>query len=122
MPEMTPEEWADAALRRELRGMDVPEPSPDFDQRVLSAVRGRSPLREVFLSYLRPALATASVSTVVTLLLVHWSTRPVHTVEAADVPPPATQPQRAPDTDLVERLLNSPRPTYLIFMKPDAGS
>lgn len=119
MPDMTPDEWADAALRHGLRDLEVPEPSPDFDERVLAAVRGRSPLREIFLSYLRPALATASASAVATLLLVHWSTRPVHTVEAADIPP-AVHVERTPRPGLAARLLDSPRPTYLIFMKPDA--
>jgi hypothetical protein len=75
----------------------------------------------MFLSYLRPALATASASAVVTLLLVHWSTRPVHTVEAADIPPPAAHAERAPDADLAERLLNSPRPTWLVFMDLKLG-
>lgn len=117
MPDMTPEEWSDAALRRALSAMEVPEPSPDFDARVLSAVRGRSPLREMFLSYLRPALATASASAVVTLLLVHWSTRPVHTVEAADIPA-STHAAPAPPPDAALRVLDAPRPTYLIFMRP----
>jgi hypothetical protein len=120
MPDMTPDEWTDMALRQGLRALEVPPPSTEFDARVLAAVRGRSPLREMFLSYLRPALATASVSAVATLLLVHWSTRPVHTVEAAAAP--RTPAATAPETNaLLERVLSDPHPTYLIFMRRPAG-
>jgi hypothetical protein len=117
MPDRTPDEWTDMALRQGLRDLDIPEPSPGFDARVLAAVRGRSPLREMFYSYLRPALATAAASAVVTLLLVQWSTRPVHTVAAAE-PPPATHAERVPEPDLATRALESAHPTYLIFMPP----
>lgn len=122
MPDMTPEQWADSALRRGLGEMEIPDPSPDFDARVLAAVRGRSPVREMLLSYLRPALATASASAVATLLLVHWSTAPVHTVEAAVVPPPAVAAARAPAPDITDRLLQSPHPTWLLFMDLTPGS
>jgi hypothetical protein len=115
MPDKTPDEWTDMALRQGLRDLDVPEPSPDFDARVLAAVRGRSPLREMFLSYLRPALATASVSAVATLLLVHWSTRPVPTVRAAEAPPVAASVSAEEGEAIMRRVLADPRPTYLAF-------
>lgn len=54
------------ALRDGLRAQPTPATSADFDARVLAAVHGRSPVWGLVFSSLRPALATAAVSTMVT--------------------------------------------------------
>ena len=74
------------ALREGLRAQPVPPVSANFDARVLSAVSGRSPLWDLFLSALRPALATAAISTVVTTLILSSNFKTVNPALAASPP------------------------------------
>lgn len=111
LPPNDPSDAADNALREALFALDVPEPSADFDARVLAAARGRFAWREVFLSYLRPALATASASAAVTLLLIHVTTKPAHPVIAAEEPLSA---QAALDSaDRIRQAQERVQPTYI---------
>jgi hypothetical protein len=75
------------ALRDGLRKQPAPTISPDFDAHVLRAVHGRSPFWDLFLASLRPALATAAVSTIITTLLVSsHSLAPDPAVAASSAP------------------------------------
>jgi len=115
LDDLPPDPAADEALREALFAIEMPAPSPGFDAaafdaRVLEAVRGRSVWREAFLCYLRPALATASASAVVTLLLVNVTTRPPKPAHAS-VRPLSVRDERA-GVETMRRALESDTPTY----------
>lgn len=118
-PPNDPSDAADNALRKALFALEVPEPSPDFDARVLAAARGRFAWREVFLSYLRPALATASASAAVTLLLIHVTTKPAHPVIAAEEPLSAQAEMES--ADRIRHALEREQPTYIALDALRAG-
>lgn len=105
-------EWSDSgllddetelALRSGLRAQPVPAASPGFDARVLSAVHGRSPFWELFYSALRPALATAAVSTVVTTLILSSHVGTANPALAAS-PPADKHPATATGTRTAKTL------------------
>ncbi|HEY3415217.1 MAG TPA: hypothetical protein VGM51_19450 [Armatimonadota bacterium] len=93
------------AFREGLRAQPVPPVSADFDARVLSAVSGRSPLWELLLSALRPALATAAVSTVVTTLILSSNVKTANPALAAS--PPASAQTLRRDSTPVETALTA---------------
>ena len=64
---------SDELLRRGLRALPVPEPSPDFDARVLAGLRDVRPWWHRLWEPARPLLAGTSFSLVVTLACLHWT-------------------------------------------------
>ena len=69
---------SDDVLRETLRALSVPEPSPDFDARVLAGLRESRPWWHRLWEPARPLLAGASFSLAITLALLHWTlTAPV---------------------------------------------
>lgn len=74
---------ADEILRQGLRALPVPEPSPDFDARVLAGLREARPWWSRLWEPAKPLLAGASFSLVVTLAGLHW------TLTAPEAAPPA---------------------------------
>ena len=97
-----------AALRGGLRALPVPDVSPDFDARVLNALRAPIPWWQRLWEPARPLLLGASCSLSVTLVLLHW------TLTAPAPRPPfqggsersqASAPAHAPSLD---RLLDRP--------------
>ena len=81
---------SDDVLRETLRALPVPEPSPDFDARILAGLRDARPWWHRLWEPARPLLAGASFSLAVTLALLHWTlTAP------ASVPPQAAVPSLA---------------------------
>jgi hypothetical protein len=81
------EERADRALREGLERLPVPEASPEFDARVLAAVRQPVPWWQALRAPLRPMLSGAACSLVVTLALIYWSSRLPATVRPANAAP-----------------------------------
>jgi len=81
------DEAAEFALREGLRAQPMPTVSAGFDERVMRAVRGRSPFWEPLMSAFRPALATAAVATVVTTLLISPKWASPDPAIAASAPP-----------------------------------
>ncbi len=63
----------DQALRDGLRALPVPETAPDFDARVLAALRVPAPWWRRWWEPARPLLLGASCSLAVTLLALHWT-------------------------------------------------
>ncbi len=63
----------DMALRQGLRELPVPETSPEFDAWVMSAVLRPLPWWRNLIPALRPLVAGAACSTVLTFLLVRWA-------------------------------------------------
>lgn len=61
------------ALRDGLRTLPVPDVSPDFDSRVLDALRAPRPWWQRLWEPARPLLLGASCSLSVTLVLLHWT-------------------------------------------------
>ncbi len=99
---MTPEERddrIDASLRRGLRALVAPEPSPGFDEAVLSAMRRGPEARQVW-SAARPAMVSGALSLAATLLLLQWALRP----PALVVAPMASSPVAA---DVLDRAIAS---------------
>jgi hypothetical protein len=95
----------DRALRDGLRALPVPEASPDFDARVLLALRAPQPWWRRLWQPARPLLLGASCSLAVTLVLLHWT---LSAPTAAPRPPilgeserPVAAPARAPSLDAV---------------------
>ncbi len=64
---------SDDILRETLRALPVPEPSPDFDARVLVGLGDARPWWIRLWEPARPLLAGASFSLVLTLALLHWT-------------------------------------------------
>ena len=62
-----------AALRDGLRALPVPDTTPDFDARVLDALRAPVPWWRRLWGPARPLLLGASCSLSVTLVLLHWT-------------------------------------------------
>ncbi len=73
----------DLAMREGLRDLPVPQPSGDFDHKVLSALREQTPWWQAMLPGLRPLIAGVACSLVMTMALVRW-------VMNAPLPGPAT--------------------------------
>ena len=71
------EAGTDASLREGLRRLPVPEISPEFDGRVLTAMRGPSPgwRWPALWKTLRPVMGGAACSLVLTAGLYAWTTR-----------------------------------------------
>ena len=61
------------ALRDGLRALPVPDVSPDFDSRVLDALRAPRPWWRRLWEPAKPLLLGASCSLSVTLVLLHWT-------------------------------------------------
>ena len=61
------------ALRDGLRALPVPDVSPDFDSRVLDALRAPRPWWRRVWEPARPLLLGTSCSLSVTLVLLHWT-------------------------------------------------
>lgn len=94
-----------SALRDGLRALPVPDVSPDFDARVLDALRAPGPWWQRLWEPARPLLLGASCSLTVTLVLLHWTlTAPAPVVGGLERPQ-ASAPARAPSLD---RLLDRP--------------
>ena len=87
------------ALRDGLRRIPVPQPGPDFDDRVIAAlqVRRRS-WWLTLLGFARPMASAAACSLVATLALLHWSlsTPAAKSATPAAVPPPAATATSTP--------------------------
>ena len=89
------------ARRDGLRALPVPPAAPDFDARVLLALRAPTPWWRHLWEPARPLLLGASCSLLVTLVLLHW------TLSAPSGPPfpraspsaLAAAPGRAPSLD-----------------------
>ena len=63
----------ETALREGLHAQTLPAVSPDFDARVLAALRVSSPWWQRLWQPAQPLLVGASFSLIVTLLCLHWS-------------------------------------------------
>lgn len=59
-------------LRDGLQAQPLPQPEPDFDDRVLKALRSRRPWWQSLWFSVRPVVSTAACSMVVMLAILHW--------------------------------------------------
>lgn len=91
--------YLDRVLRDGLGALPVPDPSPDFDARVLRALRAPTPWWQRLWQPARPLLLGASCSLAVTLVLLHWTLSAP--VAAPSAPALAAAPSRAPSLDAV---------------------
>ena len=94
----------DQALRDGLRALPVPPVGPDFDARVLRALRAPTPWWRHWWEPARPLLLGASCSLGVTLVLLHWTlaaplTAPRPQILGESERPVAAAPPHAPSLD-----------------------
>ena len=68
-----PDNQAAQALRVGLYAQPVPQVSPDFNDRVLAALRRPTPCWRVWWQSARPVAISAAGSLFLTLVLLHWS-------------------------------------------------
>ncbi len=73
MSDASEETRLDRALRDGLRALPVPETAPDFDARVLAALRVPLPWWRRWSEPAKPLLLGASCSLIVMLLALHWT-------------------------------------------------
>ena len=94
----------EAALRAGLRGLPTPDPSPDFDAGVLTALRAPRAWWQTLWQEARPLLAGASCAAVLTLAALSWS------LQTPPPPgsPPGTASPRPVDMAALEHLLDRP--------------
>jgi len=95
--------YLDRVLRDGLGALPVPDPSPDFDARVLLALRAPTPWWQRLWQPARPLLLGASCSLAVTLVLLHWTLSAPTAAPFPSAAPPglAATPARAPSLDAV---------------------
>lgn len=90
----------DQALRDGLRALSVPETAPDFDTRVLAALRSPQPWWHRLWQPAKPLLLGTSCSLVVMLLALHWTlSAPVLSAPPLLGAGGASQTARAPSLD-----------------------
>ena len=91
----------DSALRDSLRALPVPEPSPEFDSRVLAALSTPPSQWLRFWEPARPLLLGVSCSLAVTLFALHWTLSAPLTVPLPSTAPPAlaSAPHPMPSLD-----------------------
>ncbi len=100
-----PEGWV-AALRHGLRGLPTPVPSPDFDDRLLAALRGPRPWWQTLWPQARPVLAGAACSALLTLAALSWSLQtPTPALPAVSAAHAAPRPL---DMTALDHLLDRP--------------
>lgn len=101
MPDFHPiasgDDPAEHALRAGLYAQPVPNVSPDFNDRVLAALRRPAPWWQLWWQSARPVAISAAGSLCLTLVLLHWSLN-------APLPPPS----RVPATSVASRSATMP--------------
>ena len=92
---------ATQALREGLHALPTPPISPDFDARVLATLGAPGPWWRRWWEPARPLLLSATGSSTLTLLLLHWSlTGPIAPpAPAAALPLSASAPVQTPSLD-----------------------
>jgi len=64
---------SDSALREGLRALPAPEPSTDFEPRVLAALRTPEPWWRIVLPRIRPLISGVACSLILTVVLAQWA-------------------------------------------------
>ena len=64
---------SDRALTEGLRNLPSPEPSPDFNSRVIEGLRKPEPWWQVVLPRIRPLISGAACSLILTVVIARWA-------------------------------------------------